>query len=76
MPLVAGFSVECKPTHSLTTTQISSLQNQATKSNEILMFVCLQKDVKQCCDATMTESIHTKDESKRRIAFAFIFGVN
>ena len=25
---------------------------------------------------TMPESIHTKDESKRGIAFAFIFGVN
>ena len=40
------------------------------------MFVCLQKDAKQCCDATTPEPIHTKDESKRGIAFAFIFGVN
>ena len=47
-----------------------------TKSGEILMFVCLQKDVKQCCDATTPESIHTKDESKRESAFAFIFAVN
>ena len=46
------------------------------KSVEILMFVCLQKDAKQCCDAIMPESIHTKDESKRGTAFAFIFGVN
>ena len=33
-------------------------------------------DSKRCCDTTTTESIHTKDESKRRSAFAFIFGVN
>ena len=46
------------------------------KSLESLMFVCLQKDAKQCCDATTQESIHTKDESKRESAFAFIFGVN
>ena len=46
------------------------------KSHEILMFVCLQKDSKQCCDATTPQSIHTKDESKRGTAFAFIFGVN
>ena len=34
------------------------------------------KDSKQCCDTTTPESIHTKDESKRGSAFAFIFGVN
>ena len=31
---------------------------------------------KQCCDTTTPESIHTKDESKRGFAFAFIFGAN
>ena len=46
------------------------------RSHDILMFVCLQKDAEQCCGATTPESIHTKDESKRGIAFAFIFGVN
>ena len=46
------------------------------KSREILMFVCLQKDAKECCDATTPESIHTKDESKRESAFAVIFCVN
>ena len=50
--------------------------NRTPKSREILMFVCLQKDAKQCCDVTSPESIHTKDESKRGFAFAFIFGVN
>ena len=35
-----------------------------------------KKDSKRCCDTTMRESIHTKDESKRGSAFAFIFGVN
>ena len=36
----------------------------------------MKEDCKQCCDTTTPESIHTKDESKRGSAFAFIFGVN
>ena len=36
----------------------------------------LKKDSKWCCDTSTPESIHTKDESKRGSAFAFIFGVN
>ena len=39
-------------------------------------FYFKNKDSKQYCDTTMLESIHTKDESKRGSAFAFIFGVN
>ena len=39
-------------------------------------FYFMKKDSKRCCEATTPESIHTKDESKRGIAFAFIFGVN
>ena len=39
-------------------------------------FYLMKKDSKQCCDTTTPESIHTKDESKRGSAFAFIFGVN
>ena len=39
-------------------------------------FYFMKKDSKRCCDTTMPESIHTKDESKRSSAFAFIFGVN
>ena len=39
-------------------------------------FHFLKKDSKRCCDTTPPESIHTKDESKRGSAFAFIFGVN
>ena len=35
-----------------------------------------EKDSKRFCDTTTPESIHTKDESKRGSAFAFIFGVN
>ena len=50
--------------------------NKVAKSHDHLMLVCLQKDSKQSCGATMLESIHTKDESKRESAFAFIFGVN
>ena len=36
----------------------------------------MKKDSKWSCDTTTPESIHTKDESKRGSAFAFIFGVN
>ena len=39
-------------------------------------FYFMKEDAKQCCNATTPESIHTKDESKRGSAFAFIFGVN
>ena len=39
-------------------------------------FHFMKKDSKRCCNTTMPESIHTKDESKRGTAFAFIFGVN
>ena len=39
-------------------------------------FNFVKKDSKRCCDTTTPESIHTKDESKRGSAFAFIFGVN
>ena len=41
-----------------------------------LHHISLKKDSKQCCDTTTPKSIHTKDESKRGFAFAFIFGVN
>ena len=36
----------------------------------------MEKDFKRCYDTSTPESIHTKDESKRGSAFAFIFGVN
>ena len=39
-------------------------------------FYFMKKDSKRSCDTTTPESIHTKDESKRGSAFAFIFGVN
>ena len=39
-------------------------------------FHFMKNDSKRCCDTTTPESIHTKDESKRGSAFAFIFGVN
>ena len=41
-----------------------------------VIFYFLKKDSKRCCNTTTPESIHTKDESKRGSAFAFIFGVN
>ena len=41
-----------------------------------ITFYFMKKDSKRCCETTTPESIHTKDESKRGSAFAFIFGVN
>ena len=32
--------------------------NQLAKSHEILMFVCLQKDAKQCCEVTKLDGTH------------------
>ena len=43
--------------------------------HSVTVFV-MKKDSKRCHDTTTPESIHTKDESKRGSAFAFIFGVN
>ena len=37
-----------------------------------ILFHEKKKDSKQCCDTTMPESIHTKDESKHGSAIAFI----
>ena len=39
-------------------------------------FYFMKRQSKRCCDITTPQSIHTKDESKRGSAFAFIFGVN
>ena len=39
-------------------------------------FYFMKKYSKQCRDITTPKSIHTKDESKRGSAFAFIFGAN
>ena len=39
-------------------------------------FYFVKKDSKRCRDTSTPESVHTKDESKRGSAFAFIFGVN
>ena len=39
-------------------------------------FYFMKKRLQTMCDTKTPESIHTKDESKRGIAFAFIFGVN
>ena len=33
--------------------------NRGPKSGEILMFVCLQKDAKQCCDAAKLDCTHS-----------------
>ena len=62
--------------------KVLHLQGRMSNYNEFhetcysVTFYFIKKDSKRCCDTTTPESIHTKDESKRGIAFAFIFGVN
>ena len=41
--------------------------NQLVKSREILMFVCLQKDAKQCCDATKFDSTHCAGQRRQSL---------
>ena len=44
--------------------KLSGLISYACKSREILMFVCLQKDAKQCCDATKLNHTHCAGQQK------------
>ena len=62
-----------QPETRTTASATSSASNLSGNSQVNLM---PKSHAKQCCEATTPESIHTKDESKREIAFAFIFGVN
>ena len=54
----------------------NSTQHELHETCHSVTFYFMKKDSKRCCDIRMPESIHTKDESKRGSAFAFIFGVN
>ena len=50
----------------------SSLQDMHSKKLVIpLHFMSWKKDSKWCCDTTMPESIHTKDESKLQFCVCF-----
>ena len=40
--------------------------NQPCKSHEILMFVCLQKDAKQCCEVTKLDCTHCAGDLKNQ----------
>ena len=55
---------------------VSSLHHDFHETSHSVTFHFMKEDSKRCCDTTTPESIHTKDESKRGSAFAFIFGVN
>ena len=52
------------------------IQHEFHETCHSVTFHFMKKDSKWWCDTTTPESIHTKDESKRGSAFAFIFGVN
>ena len=63
----------------LDNTAIFQRENAVHEFHETCHFITfyfMKKDSKRCCDTTTPESMHTKDESKRGSAFAFIFGVN
>ena len=53
-----------------------NIYHEFHENHHSVTFHFMKKDSKQSCDTTTPESIHTKDESKRGSAFAFIFGVN
>ena len=57
-------------------TRIKDSEHEFHETCHSVTFYFMKKDSKRWCDTTMPESIHTKDESKRGSAFAFIFGVN
>ena len=67
LPPTAKVTIPCLP-------MVDKHEFHETCHSVIFHFV--KKDFKRCCDTTTPESIHTKDESKRDFAFAFIFGVN
>ena len=58
------------------TYRLPSTQHEFNEICHSVTFYFMKKDSKRRCDTTTPESIHTKDESKRGSAFAFIFGVN
>ena len=66
--LAAGFRFVCCPLPSSTDVNLMNFMK--------LVIPLHEKDSKRCRDTRTPESIHTKDESKRGSAFAFIFGVN
>ena len=42
--------------------------NRLAESGEILMYVCIQKDAKQCCDATKIDRTHCAGQ---RLSYEF-----
>ena len=65
---------------SMTERRIFCVRRCAHESHEtyhsVTPYFLKKKDSKRCCYITTLESIHTKDESKRGSAFAFICAVN
>ena len=65
---IFGFLLQCNaifPVHQKSHSAITKPTESnygAPKSREILMFVCLQKDTKQCCNATNLNRIHCDGE--------------
>ena len=78
--------LRCSMLYNENLTQISFMHEEFQLSDYVyhefhetchsVTFRFMKKDSIRCCNTTTPESIHTKDESKRGSAFAFIFGVN
>ena len=64
------------PVLKLPGTPVNKTSQEFHENCHSVTFYFTKKDSKWCSDTTTPESIHTKDESKRGSAFAFIFGVN
>ena len=55
---------------------ISCALNREQKFHWILMFVCLQKDTKQCSDIIITRTISTNKHCDIKPLFGIFFGTN
>ena len=65
-----------KPTHMRSSALYFRAKHEFYATCHSVTYYFMKKDSKRCSDTTTPDSIHTKDESKRGTAFAFIFGVN
>ena len=64
----SGIFTECGTSASAQPGNTPFTEHEFHENHHSVTFYFIKKESKQCCDTTMPESIHTKDES--------IFGVN
>ena len=74
--ITAGSILQADEKIKITDDKPEKVKHEFHETCHSVAFYFIKKDSKRCYNTTMPESIHTKDESKRSSAFAFIFGVN